>query len=428
MKRSLLVLCGALLLAGGSAGASDVRPEAAGSQPAAAPEQPEQPERVVFDCCLGEAGNRACLRLPRGGSAVRAILYAHQNMTEEVLFRSRSFCRQMDSLGVAMAFVQNGSQNWDVAQGCQERFESIIRHFAAATGHPEIADAPIIPFGHSAQATFPWNFAAWNPDRTLCIISYHGDAPRTNLCGYGRENLEWGRTRNIDGIAGLMIMGEYEWWEARLLPALAFRMMYPASRISFLCDAGRGHFDLCPETQAYIARFIARSLADPRPAGGVFYARWAADGSETDDPHEQFWYHDRAMADLTRERYAATRGKRLQYLSARIGGRLIPYRPESHIKLQATLEGLTFTLEPLFVDEAHADASPEHAPVKPRITILSGPVVQTGEYTFAYDPDYFGRDPKRLWSGITLCLEADGDDTYKPAVQELCIHLSDVEN
>lgn len=44
------------------------------------------------------------------------------------------------------------------------------------------------------------------------------------------------------------------------------------------------------------------------------------------------------------------------------------------------------------------------------------------KYTFRLDPDYFGSDPKRLWSGITLCLEADGDDIYKPAVQELVIH------
>lgn len=88
--------------------------------------------------------------------------------------------------------------------------------------------------------------------------SLHGDAPRTNLTGYGRENLEWGRTRNIDGIPGLMIEGEYEWWEARVNPALAFRMMYPESCISFLCDAGRGHFDVADETAAYIALFLEK--------------------------------------------------------------------------------------------------------------------------------------------------------------------------
>lgn len=79
---------------------------------------------------------------------------------------------------------------------------------------------------------------------------------------------------------------------ARVRPALAFRMMYPESRISFLCDAGRGHFDLGEDTQFYIARFIEKSLADPRPAGGELYSRWHADGSESLDPHDCFWYHD----------------------------------------------------------------------------------------------------------------------------------------
>ena len=378
---------------------------------------------VTFDYVSGEEGQRACLRLPRGAREVKALLYCHQNMTEEVLFRSDFFCKKMDSLGVAMAFIQGGSQNWDTSDGCQERFESIVSDFARATEHPEIATAPIIPFGHSAQATFPWNFAAWNPDRTLCIISYHGDAPRTNLCGYGRANVEWGRTRNIDSIAGLMIEGEYEWWEARVRPALAFRMMYPESRISFLCDAGKGHFDLCPETQDYIARFIAKSLQDPRPARGVYYSRWYADGTESTDPHDQFWYHDAEMAQLTRARYAESCGKKMQYLSASLNGTPLVYDPDKHIKINATVTTDEFTVEPFFTDSTRTLPSDNHASVRPRVTILSGPVIQTGDYTFRFDPDYFGFDPRRLWSGITLCIEAPGDDTYKSAVQELNIRL-----
>ena len=385
---------------------------------------------VTFDYKTGDEGHHAYLRMPRNIREVKALLYCHQNMTEEVLFRSERFCRQMDSLGVAMAFVQQGSQNWDVTvkdedgQNCQERFEQIIKQFAEGTKHPELLTAPIIPFGHSAQATFPWNFAAWNPERTLCIISYHGDAPRTNLCGYGRANVEWGRTRNIDFIPGLMIEGEYEWWEARVRPALAFRMMYPDSRISFLCDAGKGHFDLCKETQDYIARFIAKALQNPRPKGGVYYSRWQVDGTETLDPHEQFWYQDAEMVRLTRARYQESLGKQMQYVSARINGQLFKYNPESHIKLNATISGEEFTIEPVFVDSTRNAYSDQHAAVRPRVVILSGPVIKTGEYTFCYDPDYFGRDPKRLWTGITLCIEADGDNRYKSAVQELNIQIN----
>lgn len=372
----------------------------------------------IFDYMYGGDGQRVCLRLPKE-NGVRAVLYAHQNMTEEVLFRSPSFTHRMDSLGVAMVFVQSGSQNWDTSTGCQERFESIIDSLASMSGHNEIKTARIIPFGHSAQATFPWNFAAWNPDCTLCVISYHGDAPRTNLCGYGRANVEWGRTRNIDRIPALMVMGEYEWWDARLRPALAFQMMYPESRISFLCDAGRGHFDLSEATQDYMARFIAKALENPRPEDGVRYSRWFEDGTESTDPHEQFWYQDGEMVDLTKARYAETRGKKMQYVSLKINGELLPYDKDSHVKINGRYHEGEFTVEPVFTDETRMTESDAHAAVRPRVVLISGPAIQTGEYTFRYDPDYFGRDPKRQWTGITLCVEADGDATYKPAVQEL---------
>lgn len=375
----------------------------------------------IFDYTSGEDGHRICLRLPKGEQPVKAILYAHQNMTEEVLFRSELFRHKMDSLGVAMAFIQSGSQNWDIADGCQERFEEIIAEFARNTGHPEIEDAMIIPFGHSAQATFPWNFAAWNPDRTLCIISFHGDAPRTNLCGYGRANLEWGRTRNIDFIPGLMIMGEFEWWDARLRPALAFKMMYPDSRISFLCDAGKGHFDLCEDTQAYIARFIEKSLQNPRPTDGVYFSKWNEDGSESDNFHEQFWYHDQEMVDWTRRRYAESFGKKEQHVSAKFNGEIIPYQADKHIKLNLVVNGDEFELEPVFVDESYTSLSPRHSKKRPKIKVISGPVIQTGEYSFRFDNEYWGSDPKRMWTGITLSIEADGDSEYKSAVRELNI-------
>lgn len=380
-------------------------------------------DSVDFDFAFGEKGEKAYIRLPKNSADVRAVLYAHQNMTEEVLFRSKVFTDRMDSLGVAMAFIQRGSQNWDPNSDCQQRFETIMQEFSNGTGHPEIASAPIIPFGHSAQATFPWNFAAWNPERTLCIISYHGDAPRTNLCGYGRENVEWGRTRNIDSIPGLMIQGEYEWWEARVRPALAFRMMYPDSRVSFLCDAGKGHFDLCEDTQLYIAAFIENSLNDPRPESGVYYSRWMEDGTESNNPYDMFWYQNQEMADWTKRRYQNTRGKKMQNVSAKLDGKLLKYDPESHIKISKTIEGNEFTLEPVFVDENRAELSDLHSGAIPTITLISGPAIQTGPYSFHYDPDYFGFDPLRLWDGITLCVEVDGDENYKPAVQELVIHL-----
>ena len=81
------------------------------------------------------------------------------------------------------------------------------------------------------------------------------------------------------------------------------------------------------------------------------------------------------------------------------------------------------TVTPVFTDSTHNAKSACHAQVRPRVVLISGAAVQTGEYTFRYDPDYFGFDPKRLWDGITLCIEADGDGEYKSAVQELNIQI-----
>lgn len=387
-----------------------------------------QKSRVTFDYHTGDEGERAYIRLPRGASEVKAVLYCHQNMTEEVLFRSEAFTSAMDSLGVAMAFVQRGSQNWDTEDGCQKRFERIMADFAKGTEHPEIATAPIIPFGHSAQATFPWNFAAWNPDRTLCIISFHGDAPRTNLCGYGRENLEWGRTRNIDYIPGLMIEGEYEWWEARVRPALAFRMMYPDSRISFLCDAGKGHFDLSDETQRYIARFIAKSMNNPRPKEGRLYSRWYADGSESTDPHDCFWYHDDEMVERTKAIYAASHNKKMQYLGAKVNGEKIKYNASGHVKMNASVPGTEFVIEPFFSEDDRKTLTANHSASRPRAVLIAGPAIQTGEYSFRVDDNYFGKDSRRSWQTVTICLEADGDDEYKSAVQEINIKIESLLN
>lgn len=271
---------------------------------------------------------RAYIRLPEGCDTVRAVLLCQQNMTEEVFLRSPLFQARMRGLGVAMVWVAPQlSQDWSPNSEAQRVFEQMMIDLAQETRHAELAEAKIIPLGHSAQATFPWNFAAWNPRRTLCIISFHGDAPRTNLTGYGRENIEWGRTRNIDGIPALMVEGEYEWWEARVRPALAFQVMYPGALISFFCDTGRGHFDCGERTLAYVALFIEKAMKArfaPR-----YLSRFRPDmvGTDGDDRGRQpqafgpyaepvrqpaadlFWYPDEEMAQLTLARYRETRGR-----------------------------------------------------------------------------------------------------------------------
>ena len=377
----------------------------------------------------------AYLWIPEGCQQVKAVVFAQQNMTEEMIFKMPVFQKRMTELGVALIWVAPWfTQNWNPTTGCQQMFEEMMAGLAGQSGHQELEHVPVIPLGHSAQATFPWNFAAWNPERTLCIISFHGDAPRTNLCGYGTANVEWGRKRNIDGIPGLMIEGEYEWWEARVRPALAYKMMYPNSCISFLCDAGSGHFECMPETAEYIAKFIEKAihyrmspltphLSPLNPKDGWLACRYNpdlqpndGDGAKDDifainqrpkaapytdyqgDRHDAFWYFDQEMAELTEARYAETRGKQTRTIE--VG------------EPQWSADGKTVSIS---------------VPKGVRIEVISGPLqlftFHSSLFTFKVYPYEAGLDnPKRSFSAWLIAIR-DGNSKYKRAVQPMEIKL-----
>ena len=107
------------------------------------------------------------------------------NMTEETLFENLLFREKMSEIGMGLIWITPGwDQKWDVSAGSQRAFEQMLEDFAAISGYNELKYVPIVPFGHSAMATYPWNFAAWNPERTLAVISFHGDAFLPLLSGY----------------------------------------------------------------------------------------------------------------------------------------------------------------------------------------------------------------------------------------------------
>ena len=431
----------------------------------------------------------AYLWVPENCQRVKAVILSQQNMTEEAIYKNPNFQTQMKRLGVAMVWVAPAfNNNWAPASGAQQIFEELMPCLADQSGHPEIAKAPIIPLGHSAQATFPWNFAAWNPDRTLCVISFHGDAPRTNLCGYGAANVEWGRNRNIDGIPGLMVEGEYEWWEARVNPALAFRMMYPESCISFLCDTGRGHFDCGDRTANYLAKFIQKAIeqrlegngkaieynADGsaklkklNPKDGYLAERFHADMAGTDgadkgktpehssarrplpapyseykgDKHDAFWYFDKEMAYLTEARYQETAGKQVQYVGFEYQGKLISYSEKQQGGMAIKLEDadvasavkskkpIRIQLKAVYMDASRHTLTKTHGVKKPYIEVICGPLKKINDTTFEVYPYEAGWDNLRRSFTAWVVAVADADAQYKGAVQPLRIDLpKTVEN
>ncbi|OJV87608.1 MAG: hypothetical protein BGO34_11220 [Bacteroidia bacterium 44-10] len=400
-----------------------------------------------------KAHSEAFLWIPDDCTQLSAIVFSQQNMCEETIFAHPVFLNTLTELGIGIVWVAPGiDYQWDVRSGCQDIFDKMLKDFAEISGYNEIETIPVVPLGHSAMATFPWNFAAWNPERTLAVISYKGDAPRTNLTGYGRENLEWGRTRNIDGIPGLMIEGEYEWWEARVNPALAFRMIYPESCISFLCDRGQGHFDVPDKVIEYISLFLRKAvqyrlqgnqsldqsieLVKIDPQEGWLAERWRENRQERATPaaytgykgnrHDAFWYFDREMAEATENYYKENPNRKEQHISFLSEGKWLDFNKESHSQYEFTpniADDLTFTISAIYSDARHVNPTRNHSKEKIRIHNVKGPVERVNDTTFVVQFYRTGFNNIKRTGGICLVAQGLEDDKYKSAVQQIYLKI-----
>ena len=395
----------------------------------------------------------AYLWIPENCKQVRAVIIGQHNMTEETIFEHPEFRKNMGKLGIAEIWITPGiDQRWDVTKGTQQIFETMMKNLSEISGYAELEFAPVIPIGHSAMATYPWNFAAWNPERTLAVLSIHGDSPRTHLTGYGRANLDWG-TRTIEGIPSLMVMGEDEWWEDRLITSFDYRREYPNAPLSFLADAGHGHFDISDELIDYLSLFLKKAVEYRLPKhsssdipvqlipveakNGWLADRWrknekpTAEAASYDkykgDKNHAFWYFDKEMADATEKYYANERGKTEQYIGFEQKGKLITFNPESHVRMspsfQPEADGVTFHLKAVYTDTLRNEYSKEHSTHPIRMSRICGPVEVVNDTTFTVRFYRMGLDNPKRTGGICLMASVKQDHKSRSAVQQVEIRI-----
>lgn len=395
----------------------------------------------------------AYLWIPENCKQVRAVIIGQHNMTEETIFEHPEFRKNMGKLGIAEIWITPGiDQRWDVIKGTQQIFETMMKNLSEVSGYTELEFAPVIPIGHSAMATYPWNFAAWNPERTLAVLSIHGDSPRTHLTGYGRANLDWG-TRTIEGIPSLMVMGEDEWWEDRLITSFDYRREYPNAPLSFLADAGHGHFDISDELIDYLSLFLKKTVEYRLPEhssldapiqlipveakNGWLADRWrknekpTAEAASYDkykgDKNHAFWYFDKEMADATEKYYANERGKTEQYIGFEQKGKLITFNPKSHVRMspsfQPEADGVTFHLKAVYTDTLRNEYSKEHSTHPIRMSRICGPVEVVNDTTFTVRFYRMGLDNPKRTGGICLMASVKQDHKYRSAVQQVEIRI-----
>jgi hypothetical protein len=399
-----------------------------------------------------DGDSRAYLWIPSNCERVRAVVVANHNMSEQGMLEHPAMRKTLGDLGFAEVWVVPGmGVKFDFNAGDQQRFERIMNALAEESGYSELTTAPVVPLGHSANATWPWNFAAWNPGRTLAVLSFHGDAPRTLLTGYGRANVDWG-DRTIEGVPGLMVMGEYEWWDARMWSALVYTAKFPKTPLAFLADAGHGHFDYADHPVEFLAKFIEKAAAarlpietpldkpitlkpvDPKTGWRV--DRWRKDQRSTapaapyseysGDTGEAFWCFDEEMARLTEAIYAEQRGKKPQRLIVKDYSPAEGKSVGEDNKPRGLLmeDGRTFRLSAEFAESdngkplGHATGGgPIH------FSKIVGPAVQTGPDTFQFSYGRAEYTDNYRNNDVWIVAHHPGDADYKSSVQQITIRF-----
>lgn len=423
---------------------------------------------AVWQWSVPFGAGRAYLWVPEDCQRVRALVLAQNNMIEPGILGNERMRRTLASLGIAEVLISPGIDPvFRFDAGAVERFDAMLRALADESGYGELADAPVIPLGHSAQASFPWNFAAANSGRTLAVLSVKGDAPQTDLTGSGRPNPDWG-ARTIDGIPGLMVMSEQEWWEARLTPLIKFRDAHPGTPLAVLADTEHGHFDASDGLVAFLAMFI-RKAAEMRlpvdgqgplraidPAQGWLVERWhrevpprspAAPRREfTGNKTEAFWCFDGEMARAVEAYQARGAGRKAQQVDFVQEGKFAAIATTHagvELRFLSEEDGVSFRLAADFISPLPAkapvaakDKPPPPATIVPvraaedahaggtvQLSVITGPLEQQGPNLFRVSLNRYFPITDRRSSEVWLLAHHPGDDAYKGAVQQALLSL-----
>ena len=122
------------------------------------------------------------LFLPEKVSHVRAVIVAiYWGLGRSVYWDAQvRALAQTTGSGVVQAWISsirtNGNDtalNNNAAVGGADSLILLMQRFAQESGHPEIAGAPLLFWGHSTAGPFGPSFAALHPERTIAFVRYH---------------------------------------------------------------------------------------------------------------------------------------------------------------------------------------------------------------------------------------------------------------
>lgn len=421
---------------------------------------------------------RAFLWIPPDCKQVRAIVLSQNNMQEESILEDANFRKTLSDLGFAEIWITPtmGSIHFRFDQGAGEILDKTLKTLGDISGYQELPYAPLVPMGHSATASFGWDVAAWNPGRTLAVLSISGQWPYYKDANMGvNSSPDWG-SRTVDGVPGLTTKGEYEiggntngWYFHLKGDSL---QKHPETVFTQVVEPGAGHFNATDDKIALISLFLRKaaqyrlpataSLTGPIPLTfinptqtGWLFDQWHLDSGPASpaapvanyqgDKTQAFWAFDEEMAKAIEDFQSKFKDETNLLVGYKQNGELTPPYPDHpmvHLKFEPEADGLTFKLSGGFWDNVPPTpdgkpsewaswlgegkpvnagdpiSHPSNAENQIVISRICGPVTQTSPDSFVIHPYRIGTQDVRKSNDIWLVATYPGDPTYKRMPQQ----------
>jgi len=400
---------------------------------------------------------RAFLWIPEDCKVVRAAVVAQHNLEEIAILEHPKFRQALTELGFAEVWCAPAFDHlFRFNEKAGKTFDTMMADLAHVSGYKELKKVPVAALGHSAAASWPYYFAAWNPERTLAAISVSGQWPYFRDKNFAPDI--WGG-RNIDYVPCLETMGEYESATTWSKEGLAERTAHRRMPLSMLACPAEGHFAPSVRKVEYLALYLKKAAQyrlgpplkpiDPTKSGWLV-DRWRLNQAPTapaapvdqytGDPKQAFWCFDEELAQATEAYQAAYRGKKAQLLGYVQGGQVVPQgntHQQVTLKFLPEADGVTFHLAGTFLDKVPAGSprpagwtglaagSPVgHATGGGDIVIdrICGPFVKVSPDTFRVQWQR-GLGANQSTCDLWFAATHPGDDQYKPAVQQALLTI-----
>ncbi len=398
-------------------------------------------------------GNSALLWIPPHCSHVRGIIYGQQVILENCLFSDPAIRNAAADEGLALLLCSPGIDFSKPESDGPGKLEDLLKKLAEQSGHSKLAEAPLLPIGHSGGAIFAWYVGYQMPSRVFALLTL-----KSVPIEYPNWSRKWNNQSVIDGIPILCVSGQYESWDGgpairhiRWLRGIAFalRGFDQNILISEYVDAGTTHFGWTPQLAGFCAQFIRtaaerrlprNSPADDQPVPLTPLAiesGWMTDFSlnsptvfpttaypdYTGDRLLAFWHMTKDLALRDDQIAKAAYGKKVQMVSFEQDGKLLAPAWIQNVKFQPEADGVTVKVKAGFLDKTPEAIPPAgraigHAP-GPILYRLIGGWCGGGEQT---GPDTFRILPEALsftkgYGSLMIMAYQPGDDVYSYAEQ-----------